>query len=74
MSALMGGSKRTPQVKDSPPAPERTASEIADAAAQQRNRFYSSGTGRASTILSSGLGTNEVSSAAVKLLGNSGGV
>lgn len=72
MSALMGGSKKAPQVKDSPPAPERTSAEIADAAAQQRNRFYSGSSGRAATILSNGLGSNEVSSAAVKLLGNSG--
>lgn len=56
-----------------PDVPGRSADEIQAEADRQRRRFYGTQGGRARTMLTGGSGvTGPISSAVVKLLGNSG--
>lgn len=72
MSALFSSPER-PQVREAPSAPDRTSEQIAAAASEQRQRFYGSGGGRASTFLTGGLGTPSGSAGTVsKILGQVG--
>lgn len=55
MAALFSSPDR-PTVKEAPPPPDRTSDQVNAAATEQRQRFYGSGSGRASTFLTGGLG------------------
>jgi hypothetical protein len=68
MSFLM---PKTPKPQPLPAVPSRSAQEIQDAAASQRNKFYGAQGGRAMTDLSGG-STGSPMSAVVRLLGEAG--